>query len=56
MPTLRYLDYNFNCLVDLECFIRAIPQDEHSVYSLDIHQQELTRLWEAFRDSYDDLL
>ena len=56
MATLRYLKKNFNRLPDLECFIRAIPQDERSVHILDIHRQELTRLWEAFRDSYDDLL
>ena len=56
MATLRSLDKNFNRLADLECFTRAIPQDEHSVHTLDIHRQELTRLWEAFRNSYDDLL
>ena len=56
MATLRHINKNFNRLSDLECFIRAIPQDEHSVHTLNIHQQELTRLWEAFRGSYDDLL
>ena len=56
MTILRYLNKNFNRFADLKCFIRAIPQDEHSVHTLDIHRQELTRLWEGFRDSYDDLL
>ena len=46
MSTLRYLNKNFNRLADLKCFIGAIPQGEHSVHTLDIHRQELTRLWE----------
>ena len=56
MATLIYSNKNFDLLADLECFIRVIPQDEHSAHTLDIHWQELTHLWEAFRDSYDDLL
>ena len=43
-------------MADLKCFIKAIPQDEYSVHILGIHLQEFTSLWEAFLDSYDDLL
>ena len=56
MAALRYFNKNFNRLADLECFIRAIPRNEHSVHTLDIHRQKLTRLWKTFREKYDDLL
>ena len=56
MTALRNLNKNYNRLTDLESFIQATPREEHSFHSLGVHQQELTRLWEVFRDSYEDLL
>ena len=55
MATLRNLTKNYNRLGDFESFIQAIPKEEHSVHTLSVHRQELTRLWEAFRDTYEDL-
>ena len=56
MAALRNLNRNYNRLTDLDSFIQAIPREEHSVHSLGVHRQELTRLWEVFRESYEDLL
>ena len=56
MDALRNINRNYNHLTDLKNFIKAIPREEHSVHSLGVYRQELTRLWEVFRDSYEDLL
>lgn len=47
---------NFNRRADFETFVRAIPQEGHSVHYLNTHRQKLVLLWEVFRDSYEDLL
>ena len=56
MPALRNLNRNYSRLTDLESFIQAIPREEHSDHSLGVHRQKLIRLWEVFRDDYEDLL
>ena len=56
MAAFRNLNRNYNRLTDWESFIQVIPREEHSVHSLGAHWQELTRLREVFRDSYEDLL
>lgn len=56
MSELRSFTKNFNRLSNFENFFQAIPQGEHSVHTLCTHRHKLTRLWEAFRDSYVDLL
>ena len=56
MAAIRNLNKNYNRLSDLDSFFQAIPHGEHSVHSLDVHRQELTHLWEVFRESYEDLL
>ena len=53
MVALRNWSRNYNHLSDLESFIQALLREEHSVHFLCVHRQELTNLWEAFRDSYE---
>ena len=55
MAATRNLNRNYNGLSDLDSFTQAIPQEEHLVHSVGVDRQELTRLWEVFRESYEDL-
>lgn len=56
MADLTVLIRNADRLAEFEAFISVIAVADHKIGSLNSHEKEINRLWEAVRESYDSLI
>ncbi|XP_075150742.1 uncharacterized protein LOC142224843 [Haematobia irritans] len=55
MSDIKNLIKSADRLIDLDMFVTSLKEDDHTVHSLNIHKQEIIRLWENFREIYEEL-
>lgn len=56
MANLSSLIRKSDQLFELEFLLSSIEENEHTIPSLNIHKQEMIRLWESFREYYNEVL
>ncbi|XP_075162985.1 uncharacterized protein LOC142235608 [Haematobia irritans] len=55
MSDIKNLIKSADRLIDLDMFVTSLKEEDHTVHSLNIHKQEIIRLWENFREIYEEL-
>ncbi|XP_065366923.1 uncharacterized protein LOC135959782 [Calliphora vicina] len=43
-------------VVEFQAYFETLPAEGHSVHSLEVHKDEIIRIWSEFRSSYDTIL